>query len=61
MKIFWIIIKYEWLNFRAHKGLLVLTFLTLFAGLYGIYHGTNEIKRQREHLGALKELAAHNV
>lgn len=61
MKIFRILIKYEWLNFRADKGLLILTALTLFAGLYGIYYGTTEIERQRENIAALDVLTEHNV
>jgi ABC-2 type transport system permease protein len=61
MKKFWILIKYEWLNFRADKGLLILTMLTLFAGLYGIYYGATEIKRQRENIAALDVLTEQNV
>jgi ABC-2 type transport system permease protein len=61
MEKFWILIKHEWLNFRADKGLLILTLLTLFAGLYGIYYGTTEIERQRENIAALNELTEHNV
>ncbi|GAB3535948.1 hypothetical protein GCM10027443_25600 [Pontibacter brevis] len=61
MKRFRILIKYEWLNFRADKGLLILTLLTLFAGLYGIYYGTTEIERQRENIAALDVLTEHNV
>ncbi|MCC9137563.1 ABC transporter permease [Pontibacter silvestris] len=61
MKKFWILINFEWLNFKADKGLLILTTLTLFAGLYGIYYGTTEIERQRENIAALDVLTEHNV
>ncbi|GAB3816909.1 ABC transporter permease [Pontibacter rugosus] len=61
MKIFRILIKYEWLNFRADKGLLILTTLILVAGLYGIYYGTTAIERQRENIAALDVLTEHNV
>ncbi|WP_299758624.1 DUF3526 domain-containing protein [uncultured Pontibacter sp.] len=61
MKKFWILLKFEWLNFRADKGLLILTMLTLMAGLYGIYYGTTEIQRQRENIAALKVLTEHNM
>ncbi len=54
-------IKYEWLNFRADRGLLILTALTLFAGIYGIYYGTTEVDRQRANILALSELTEHNV
>ncbi|WP_026464422.1 ABC transporter permease [Adhaeribacter aquaticus] len=55
------IIKYEWLNFRADKGLLLITLLTLITGLYGIYYGTTEISRQRQHLANLSKITAHDV
>ena len=61
MKQFRTIIKYEWLNFRADKGLLLLTLLALFAGLYGIYYGTSEIKQQRQNIATLHQLTAHDV
>ncbi|WP_299991482.1 DUF3526 domain-containing protein [uncultured Pontibacter sp.] len=61
MKKFWILIKFEWLNFRADKGLLILTILTLFAGLYGIYYGTTEINRQQENIAALDVLTEQNI
>ncbi|RNI28305.1 DUF3526 domain-containing protein [Rufibacter immobilis] len=61
MKKFWILIKYEWLNFRADKGLLILVTLTLLAGLYGIYYGTTEVERQRQNLAGLQKLTEHNV
>ncbi len=56
-----ILIKFEWLNFRADKGLLILTALALLAGLYGIYYGTTEIERQRENIAALEVLTEQNV
>ncbi|MEJ8802081.1 ABC transporter permease [Pontibacter sp. H249] len=61
MNKFWILIKYEWLNFRADKGLLILTLLTLFSGLYGIYYGTTEIARQQENIAALDVLTEKNI
>jgi len=61
MKQFRTIIKYEWLNFRADKGLLLLTLLALLAGLYGIYYGTSEINQQRQNIAALQKLTAHDV
>ncbi|AKD05016.1 DUF3526 domain-containing protein [Pontibacter korlensis] len=61
MRKFWILIKYEWLNFKADKGLLILTTLTLFAGLYGIYYGTTELEKQRENIAKLDVLTEHNV
>ncbi|WP_207431645.1 ABC transporter permease [Sabulibacter ruber] len=61
MKKFWILIKYEWLNFRADKGLLILVTLTLLAGLYGIYYGTTEVQRQQQNIAGLEKLTEHNV
>ncbi|MFT2009794.1 ABC transporter permease [Pontibacter sp. 13R65] len=61
MRNFRILIKFEWFNFRADKGLLILTMLTLFAGIYGIYYGTTEIERQRENIKTLDVLTAQNV
>lgn len=61
MKKFWILLKFEWLNFRADKGLVILITLTLLAGLYGIYYGTTEIQRQRENIAALEVLTEHNI
>jgi ABC-2 type transport system permease protein len=61
MKKFRILIKYEWLNFRADKGLLILTLLTLVAGLYGIYYGSTEVERQRENIAALDVLTEQNI
>ncbi len=54
-------IKYEWINFRADKGLLILTLFTLLAGLYGIYYGTTEIDRQRRNIAALDSITEHNI
>ncbi len=54
-------IKYEWLNFRADKGLLILVTLTLLAGLYGIYYGTTEVQRQQQNIAGLEKLTEHNV
>ncbi|WP_224999192.1 DUF3526 domain-containing protein [Cesiribacter sp. SM1] len=61
MKKFRILIKYEWLNFRADRGLLILSLLTLMAGLYGIYYGNTEIVRQRENIADLAQLTEHNI
>ena len=61
MKIFWILVQYEWRHFKAAKGLVVLTGLVLLVGLYGIYYGTTELDRQRRHLAELPGLAHHNV
>ncbi|KAA3437010.1 ABC transporter permease [Rufibacter hautae] len=61
MKPFWILIKYEWLNFRAYRGLVILSTLALVAGLYGIYYGTTEVERQRENIAGLEVLTQHNV
>ncbi|OUJ75251.1 ABC transporter permease [Hymenobacter crusticola] len=61
MRTFWILVRYEWRHFRAAKGLVLLTGLVLLVGLYGIYYGTTEIERQRQHLATLPTLAHHNV
>jgi ABC-2 type transport system permease protein len=61
MSIFQILLTYEWLHFKASRGLVLLTGLLLLVGLYGIYYGTTEIERQRAHLAELPQLAAHNV
>jgi len=61
MNSFWILITYEWRHFKAAKGLVLLTSLMLLVGLYGIYYGTTEIQRQRQHLAELPTLAQHNV
>jgi ABC-2 type transport system permease protein len=61
MSSFQILLRYEWLHFKAARGLVLLTSLLLLVGLYGIYYGTTEIARQRQHLAELPQLAAHNV
>lgn len=61
MRIFWLLFTYEWRHFKAAKGLVLLTSLVLLVGLYGIYYGTTEIKRQRQHLAELPTLAEHNA
>ncbi|HEX8657591.1 MAG TPA: DUF3526 domain-containing protein [Hymenobacter sp.] len=61
MRVFWILFSYEWRHFRAAKGLVLLCSLLLATGLYGIYYGTTEINRQRQHLAALPELTRRNV
>ncbi|WP_139921088.1 DUF3526 domain-containing protein [Hymenobacter sp. DG01] len=61
MRIFWLLFSYEWRHFRAAKGLVLLCALLLFTGLYGIYYGTTEIERQRQHLTTLPELTRRNV
>ncbi|MDT0678539.1 ABC transporter permease [Autumnicola musiva] len=55
------LLKYEWLNFKADKGLLILTSLALLAGLYGIYYGTSEIERQQENIAQLEIIAQENI
>ncbi|UOG72958.1 DUF3526 domain-containing protein [Hymenobacter tibetensis] len=59
--LFRLLLSYEWQHFRAARGLVVLTGLLLATGLYGIYYGTTEIERQRQHLAALPELTRHNI
>jgi ABC-2 type transport system permease protein len=61
MSSFKTLLRYEWWHFKAARGLLLLTGLLLLVGLYGIYYGTTEIARQRQHLAELPQLAAHNV
>ena len=61
MSSFKILLRYEWLHFKAARGLVLLTGLLLLVGFYGIYYGTTEIARQRQHLAELPQLAAHNV
>ncbi|TXK33301.1 DUF3526 domain-containing protein [Pontibacter qinzhouensis] len=61
MRIFRILLTYEWLNFRKDRGLQLLTVLTLVAGLYGIYYGTTEVERQRNNIEALDLLTEQNV
>jgi ABC-2 type transport system permease protein len=61
MNIFRILLRYEWLHFKASRGLVLLTGLLLAVGFYGIYYGTTEVARQRAHLAELPRLAARNV
>ncbi|GGF06195.1 ABC transporter permease [Hymenobacter cavernae] len=61
MRVFWILFTAEWRHFKAARGLVLLTSLVLLVGLYGIYYGTTEIGRQRQHLAELPALAHHNV
>ena len=61
MRAFQILFYYEWRHFRAARGLVLLCSLVLATGLYGIYYGTTEIERQRQHLAALPELTRRNV
>lgn len=61
MTTFRILFHYEWLHFKAARGLMLLTGVLLLVGLYSIYYGTTEIERQRQHLAELPALAAHNV
>ncbi|MDF7815823.1 DUF3526 domain-containing protein [Hymenobacter sp. YC55] len=61
MRNFWILFSYEGRHFRAAKGLVLLCCLLLATGLYGIYYGTTEIERQRQHLATLPELTRRNV
>lgn len=61
MRLFWILFSYEWRHFRAAKGLVLMCGLLLATGLYGIYYGTTEMARQRQHLAALPELTRRNV
>jgi ABC-2 type transport system permease protein len=61
MRVFWILFSYEWRHFRAAKGLVLLTALVWLVGCYGIYAGTTEIARQRQHLAELPALARHNA
>jgi ABC-2 type transport system permease protein len=61
MNSFKLLLRYEWLHFKATRGLVLLTGLLLLVGLYGIYYGTTEIARQCQHLAELPQLAAHNV
>lgn len=61
MRLFWLLFTYEWRHFKAAKGLVLLTGLVLLVGLYGIYYGTIETGRQRQHLAGLPALARHNV
>ncbi len=61
MPLFRLLFYYEYLHFKASRGLLLLTGLLLAAGLYGIYYGTAEVARQRQHLAELPALARHQV
>jgi ABC-2 type transport system permease protein len=61
MRKFQLLVYYEYLHFRAAKGLVLLTGLLLAVGLYGIFYGTTEVARQRQHLAELPTLARHNV
>lgn len=61
MNMFRTLFYYEWLHFKASRGLVLLTSLLVLVGLYGIYYGTTEVARQRQHLAELPQLAAHNV
>jgi ABC-2 type transport system permease protein len=61
MRLFRLLFYYEYLHFKAARGLLLLTGLLLAAGLYGIYYGTAEVARQRQHLAELPALGRHQV
>ncbi|HET9503778.1 MAG TPA: DUF3526 domain-containing protein [Hymenobacter sp.] len=61
MRLFRLLFYYEYLHFKAARGLLLLTGLLLAAGLYGIYYGTAEVARQRRHLAELPALGRHQV
>ena len=61
MKHFSILFKYEWLNFKANKGLQLLLLLTLILGLYSIYYGNLEIERQKQHIQQLEHLTEQNI
>ncbi|TGE27503.1 ABC transporter permease [Hymenobacter metallicola] len=61
MHTFRILFSAEWHHFRAAKGLVLLCGLLLATGLYGIYYGTTEIERQRQHLATLPELTRRNI
>lgn len=61
MRQFNILLKYEWLNFRADRGLVLMVALVFAAGLYGIYYGSTEISRQRKNIADLQVLEQHNV
>ena len=61
MRLFRLLFYYEYLHFKAARGLLLLTGLLLAAGLYGIYYGTAEVARQHHHLAELPALGRHQV
>jgi len=60
MNQFFILLRYEWRHFRAARGQVLLTSLLLLVGLYGIYYGTTEVARQRQHLAELPALTRHS-
>ncbi|WP_417886633.1 ABC transporter permease [Zunongwangia sp.] len=61
MKHFLILLKFEWLNFKANRSIKLLLALTFILGLYSIYYGSAEIKKQQEVIEALDGITQHNI
>lgn len=55
------LVYYEWLNFKAEKGILLFVLLLLLCGCYGIFSGTAEINRQKEKIARLDGLYQQNI
>jgi ABC-2 type transport system permease protein len=55
------LLYFEWLNFKAEKGLVAFTVLLLFAGGYGIFTGQSAIEKQRAQMSNLSLLYNDNV
>jgi ABC-2 type transport system permease protein len=55
------LVYYEWLNFKAEKGILLFILLLLLCGFYGIFSGTAEINRQKEKIARLDALYQQNI
>lgn len=56
-----ILLHFEWLNFKKEKSLLAFCLLMLLCGLYGIFSGQDEIKKQRNKIEGLTEIYQNNI
>ncbi|HAS43089.1 MAG TPA: hypothetical protein DCS93_21595 [Microscillaceae bacterium] len=55
MKKLLLIYKFEWKNLIANRIMVLIFLLLILSGLYSIYYGQTEIKKQTTHIGYLKQ------
>jgi len=55
------LLYFEWLNFKAEKGLVIFSILMILAGAYGIFTGHAEIQKQNAQISNLSTLYTDNV
>ncbi|WP_316734674.1 ABC transporter permease [Pedobacter aquatilis] len=55
------LIYFEWLNFKAEKGLMLFMLVIFSAGLYGIFSGHSQITAERKRIAALDGLYQDNI